>query len=494
MAREVTDYLLYRWRYHIGAALIGIALITLLYLIGTAVPGGLSHAEMQSAVVTAQTPLKVVLGGAADFIFNLPYHALQRASLFFFGVSNISIKLPSLILAFASVILLYGLLRLWFRRNVAIITSAIVATTGQFLLHAQLGTPDIGYVFWNIALLFSASMLARVKKSRPLWLLLTAFIAGLSLYTPMQIYIVLALIAICFIHPHARFIVFHQPLWAQISAGMLLIVTALPLILTLIFHSSLLGSWFGIPDPLLAPLSWDNARFLIYQYGAFFDPMSGDTLRPSYGLGIALLALIGLYRLFTAKYTAKSYIITLWMIPVAAAVIFHPELIVFTLVPLVLLVAFAIDFLIRSWYQLFPMNPYARIVGLLPLAVLVVGLSVSGIDQFLYGYHYDPRASVAFSRDVSLLGRNLKKLPSSVKQVTLVADSQDMAFYQLYAAKLPKTTMPSLSVTSPETKPLGWTLYERSVRQFAPASEIPTRIFTGTTKADADRFYLYDLK
>ncbi len=494
MAREVTDYLLYRWRYHIGAALIGIALVTLLYLIGTAVPGGLAQSEMQSAVTTAHTPLKVIFGGAADYIFNLPYHSLQRVSLFFFGVSNVSIKLPSLLLAFASVILLYGLLRLWFRRNVAIITSAIVATTGQFLLHAQLGTPDIGYVFWNIALLFSASMLARVNKSRPLWLLLTAVIAGLSLYTPMQVYIVLALIAICFIHPHARFIVFHQPLWAQISAGAILILTALPLILTLVLHSNVLDTWLGIPDPLLGPLSWDNARFLIYQYGAFFDPMSGNTIRPSYGLGIALLALIGLYRLFTAKYTAKSYIITLWMIPVAAAVIFHPELIVFTLVPLVLLVAFAIDFLIRSWYQLFPMNPYARIVGLLPLAVLVVGLSVSGIDQFVYGYHYDPRASVAFSRDVSLLSRNLKRLPPSVKQVTLVTSSEDAAFYQLYAAKLPKATMPALTTVSVESKPLGWTIYERSVRQFAPANEIPTRIYTGPTKADADRFYVYDLK
>jgi hypothetical protein len=219
---------------------------------------------------------------------------------------------------------MYGLLRLWFRRNVAIIGSVITLVTGQFLMAAQLGTPSIGYIFWNAAILYSVSMLARTEKYRSLWLIAAAALAGFSMYSPLQIYIVIALLATSIIHPHARFLVFKLPMWVLgVSVGVFAIIT-LPLVISLLSKPHILLTLLGIPHPFALPtLHGLKQQFL--QYFGFYIPQSGIQITPIYGLAVVALGIVGIYHLLSAKYTAKSYIVTIWLVLLFPAIIINSE-------------------------------------------------------------------------------------------------------------------------------------------------------------------------
>jgi hypothetical protein len=481
----ITDFVLYRKRYVLGFASIAILLVSILGAILFFSPNGISTDEMNSVVASTFTPPRALIGMSPESIVHLPYKLFQKLSLAALDVNLVSIKLPSMLMAIGSVFALYGLLRLWFRRNVAIISTIITVVTGQFLFHAQLGTPAIGYIFWNAAILYSVSMLARTEKYKPYWLLVATIFAALSLYSPLEVYVVIALLATCIIHPHARFIVLKTSNKLLIASGIIFTIIVTPLIIALITQPSLTWSLLG------APTSFDifNLEIIkqqLLQYAGFSTPKNGTHVTPAYGLGIILMSLLGLYRLFTTKYTAKSYIITIWLCLLVPALLINPDAFNVTFIPVMILVAHGVDYLIRSWYRLFPNNPYARIFGLVPLSVLVIGLTYSGVERFVYSYHYDPEASSVFRQDLQLLDKAITK--SAGKHITLVVPSDQQKFYTVYSDR--KSISPRLEVTNTlPAKEVDIMIVERDAVKVQPKN--PSEILVSAVSRDADRFYLY---
>ncbi len=482
---RINNFFLYRRRYAVSFVVIGILLALIILAVSFLSPGGISKAEMQSAVTSTYTQPKALMGQSPENIIHLPYRLFQKLSLAALDVNLISIKLPSLVLAVGSVLALYGLLRLWFRRNVAVITATIVVATGQFLLLSQLGTPAIGYIFWNSAILYCVSMLARTEKFRPLWFITATIFAALSMYSPLQLYVVIALIAACFFHPHARFVVFRQSKWVLGTGGLLFLLLITPLVISLAKQPALIKTLLGIP-PQLSMINLELVRTQLSQYAGFYKSSSDVRITPAYGLGVIALALVGLGKLFTTKYTAKSYIITVWFILLLPAVLINPDAVMVTFVPVVLLVAYGVDYLIRSWYRLFPHNPYARVFGLAPLSVLVIGLIISGGERFLYGYHYDPQASNVFTSDLAMLDKTVDTYRG--KTVSLVVPEDQRDFYTIYAMR--KNVQPKLIVHSAApAAPTDVVLYHRGSSAIRPQN--PSKILVSAISNDADRFYLY---
>ena len=140
MGITLNSFYIYRFRYYLGYVIIGLLLIGLLLFAGIYTPGGLSTQEMAAVIKSSSIDMTSISSLA---VTNLPFHLLQQASINLFGVSEFSIKLPSLILAFISAIGLILLLRRWFKPRIAVLASIIAITTGQFLFIAQNGAPDI---------------------------------------------------------------------------------------------------------------------------------------------------------------------------------------------------------------------------------------------------------------------------------------------------------------------------------------------------------------
>ena len=155
---------------------------------------------------------------------------------------------------------------------------------------------------------------------------------------------------------------------------------------------------------------------------------------------------------------------------------------------MVLLVALAVDYLIRSWYRLFPRNPYARVFGLLPLGVLVTGLVVSSVDRYIYGLHYDKAVYDSYSYDLPILSKELRSLKSS-DEVLLVVSPEHADFYQSFARHQDYVKRIRVTTDASQTKTANIAIVEKDVKDSVEL--IPTDILVTRTSANADRFYLY---
>lgn len=467
---NISESFLYKWRFVIGYGLIGIILITALILVGIYLPGGLSAQEMQSVVDSNSVNFNSLM--TTPNIINLPYYFLQHVSLHFFGVSIFTIKLPSLILAFLSLGGIVLILRKWFKPSVGVLASLIAITTGQFLFIAQDGTPTIMYLFLPLCLLLLATMIAYQKKFTWFYVLSFFVTAGLSLYTPLGIYLILALVIIALIHPHLRYLIKQIPQIPLVIGMIIFAIIVTPLANALLGNPKIGLTLAGIPSAW--PDFGSNLASLGAEYFGFDRPGGLTVMTPFFELGSMLLILIGLLTVVITRITAKNYVIISWILCLIPLMILNPVLTSITYLPLVLLLATGLNTTLAYWYKLFPNNPYARIGGLIPVVVLTLALVISGASRFVYGYEYDPNIVSNFSNDLELIPKETKNI--------LVANSEKN-FYDVIAKY--RTTLTVVE------KPIGdeFLATYKSHENFKGYTI--KKIITSSSKDDSNRFYLY---
>lgn len=468
-ARDFSKYFLYRWRYVIGYSVIWLLLAGLLLFAGLYLPGGLTEFEetsvIRSAALSFSNPETLAIP-------NLPYYVVQRGIFSLFGVSVFTIKILSLVIALLSAIGLVFLLRRWFKPNIAVITSLIAITTGQFLYIAQVGGPGVLYIFWPVVLLLLGTQITRVKKLRFLWKILFAASAALSLYTPLSIYPLLAIALSLVFHPHLRAVVRRLSRKRLAVVSGVFIIGVAPLIWLLTIEPSLVRT-FLIGNPAWPPDFIANALEVSRQYFLFWEPSTDEVMTPVFGLGSALLIVLGFYRLVRTRETTRSYLIIFWIACIIPVLLFNPSFTTVTFIPAVLMLAAGFTSLISYWYRLFPFNPYARIAGLVPIVILVAALILTGTNRYLYGYYYNPAVVPLFSKDLRLL-------PTETTQ--LVTGEEEAPFYKAVAKFHDNLTV----VTKPTQKNFTAT---REAKKSLHNYEI-TRIVTSPLSNDADRFYV----
>lgn len=480
---HVLDFAVYRWRYSLGYIGIAVIFIALLVLAGLFIPGGISSQEMSSVV---SSDIISVKNFTPEMVINLPYYLLQKSGFYFFGVSNFTIKLPTIIFASFSAFGMILLLKTWFKQNVTVLTALVAMTTGPFLLAAQAGTPGILYIFWPIWLLLAASMISRRANPRLFWKILFFVVIALSLYTPLSIYVLLALASSIILHPHLRHIVRNLSKLKVAGAILIALILLIPMFYGLYQQPSSALNLLGIPSsfPVLA-----NLEQLAHQYLDFFHPTNGIIMTPVYELAAILLVILGGYRIATTKHTARSYVLVAWLILLIPVLIISPGLVNVTFVPFLLLMGYGIDFLIKSWYRLFPKNPYARVAGLIPLVIFISSLTLSGIDRFVYGYLYNPSAGAAYSQDLTLLSREFVPTIKDKEVVTLQVSRAQEDFYRAVGRYNPEWRIQT--ITTQPVKSYSGILVVSHDAKSASQTNAPVTIVTGADHDNADRFYVY---
>lgn len=472
---DFSIYFLYRWRYVIGYGLIGLLLVSLLLFAALFTPAGLSQAEMNAVAKSASLSLS---DPSTLAVTNLPYHLLQAGILEVFGISNFTIKLPSLILALVSAAGFIVLLRRWFTTNVAVLASLIAITTGQFLYIAQSGNASILYIFWPIVILLLGTQITRKLKWRYAAKILFVVATTLSLYTPLSIYPFLAVILTVGLHPHLRAIL------KKMSKKRLAVITGIGAVLIAPL------AWMIVKNPQLGltllgfPSEWpnllDNAVTVFTQYLLFWAPSASTVMMPVFGLGSALIIGMGLYRLIGTRETTRSYLITLWLLCLTPILLLNPSFTSVSFVPSVLMLAAGLTSLIGYWYRLFPKNPYARIGGLVPIIILVAVLISTGLLRYAYGYHYSPTVASLFSRDLTLLP----------KETTLLYVSEDeRPFYEAVVKYRGDITLLDGTPTSGKD----FTATRAAASKVTGAYVVESIVANGASDA-ADRFYTYTAK
>lgn len=468
--RDFSTYSLYRWRYAIGYTLIGLLLAAALAFAGLYLPGGISEQEMAAVVQSTSLSLDDPLSLA---IPNLPYYALQSLIFSIFGITIFTIKLSSLLLGLASALGLIVLLRRWFKPNIAVLASLIAVSTGQFLFIAQSGTASILYVFWPIVLLLLGTQITRVAKYRFVWQLLFVAAAAISLYTPLALYALVALILTVLLHPHLRAVIRRIPNTHLALSLAVFSALTVPLVWLCVQNPSLIGSLLGIPSTW-PPNLLENGLLILKQYFMFWSPSVTTILTPLFGLGSVLLITMGMYRMIRTYNTTRSYLIITWLVCLTPVLLLNPVFTSVMFVPSILLLAGGLTSLIGYWYRLFPLNPYARIAGLIPITLLVGSLIITGLARYAYTYHYNSDAATLYSKDLSLIPTGTTQLLVGVSEVDFYTAIADAYGFNLITAPKGETfTTTQLGAGSYE----GYTI---------------SRITTDARMSDADRMYVYE--
>lgn len=472
--RTISKLFLYRYRFLIGYVILGVAFITLLVVLPLIAQNGLSDAEMDSASASYYLGNDNLLSGN---IVDLPYHFLQKVSIKLFGLTAFAIKLPSIILGLILGLLLILLLNRWFKSNVSLIASCLIILSTPFLFLAGSGTPLIMIVFWPTLLLWLGSKIQGEKRPKPMYSFIFAIAMLLSIFTPYMVYFAILCMVFLLVQPHLRFVVKSLP-------KLPLVIVAL----TVISGFTLLGiNVFRHPDTIMGLLFSNGfeASSFFHNIASGFSPVfswhnssEGVFLSPLISLPTLALALIGLFSTTKGFFASRNSIATMLLIFCIIITGFNPSAVIFIILPLSILTAHGIKYLLEKWYGLFPENPYARISALFPITLLFGIMIISGLLQYIYGYRYNPNIADSFSHNLKIISENL------TDEVLVVNDKFD--FYKILEDKTSLKVRDRIDGVGPTEK-----LAIMGDRSAVPNNYSLYRIITSPRKDNSDIIYLY---
>ena len=437
------EIILYRYRYIIGFLFFIILLFGLLLTDFGSLPNGISNAEMTSTV--SSNSLNILKPKAEDVIY-LPYHLLQKASVSFLGLSPISIRLPSLILAIVSGIVLALTLLQWFRKGVAMLALLIATASVPFITMGRVGTASVLYMLLLLIILLGAVKLTNHKTGTFGWKLIVAVVGVLMLYMPLGVYTVVGLLVAGIFHPHIRHQIKRTKPWQMAVLVMVTVLLLVPILLAILNDQNTLQTLFGLKDiedklsgaGLLASLTLIAKSLFLFN-----KPYVGEMVTPFLNLPFMLFVAFGLIRCIYDHHSARSYLLLIWLAIAIPLLVINPSQFALLFVPCLMLMAIGIETFIREWYKLFPRNPYARISGLIPLTLITIGMVSIATSRYFSGYYYS---------DIS----NIYKPELNAVQQTVTADAttrlvvpdDQVAFYDILRRNYPKMTVSS-SVSKP---------------------------------------------
>lgn len=381
-----------------------LAFITLLLILPLIAQDGLSSAEMESATSSYHLSIDAPLHG--DLV-DLPYRLLQKISILIFGFSAYTIKLPSIIIGLLLGILLILLLNRWFRNNVSLLASCLVVLSTPFLFLAGSGTPLIMLVFWPTLLLWLGSKIQGEKRPKPMYSFLFAVSMALAMFTPYMLYFAVFCVIFVLLQPHLRFVVRNLPKLPLVLTGMIILAGI----------AALAVNAFSQPEiikELLLSKDFQISEFvpnIISGFSPVFRWFGGGEgtifLAPLIGLPILALALVGLFSTTKGFFASRNSIASLLILFTVVITGVNPQAVVFLILPLSILTAHGLKYLLEKWYGLFPENPYARVAALIPLTILFGIVILPGLLQYVYGYHYNSKVASQFDYSLDIIHQNL---------------------------------------------------------------------------------------
>jgi 4-amino-4-deoxy-L-arabinose transferase-like glycosyltransferase len=472
---RVVNSFLYKYRYVIGYSVLALIFISVIFLVALLLPGGVTNGEVNSVVKSSQINIWSLKG---LMTVDAPYRLLQMLAIRIFGLSTFSIKITSCLVALASLILTFLLVKEWCGEKIAIISSLITSTCSYFLFISQSGTPDILCLLLPMASLLIGTYIIKEKGNLYLLSALLLITLILSISTPLCIYVLLSILVGAFLHPHLRYL-FINKIYKKhriITVSLVALTIVLIAAHALINHSYLLA-FFGIDSLKLNPLN--NLKEIGNNFFIFTTSGSSSVLNPVIGLGSLVIIVLGIYNQIKNHQSSISYILGVNLVFCIPLILLSVKGFQDTYLPIaILLLSSGIDCLLNSWYKLFPKNPYARTLGLVLTLLLVSSITITNLTTYVYSYLYNPVLANQFSEDLNILPKDVK---------TILVSDNEYDFYKLLGKYNGYNVSTSISDLGFNTKKfIATTKYHRDFVGY----DI-TRIITNDRINHSNRFYVY---
>lgn len=454
-------------------------------------PNGLSTAEMDSSVTSMSVSHETINSGN---IVDLPYHMLQKVSIMFFGLTIYGIKLPSIIIGAILGFLFILLLNRWFKNNVAIMASILAVLSSNFLYLAGSGTPLIMFVFWPTLLLWLGSKIQGENKPKPFYSFIFAIALLFSLFTPYMIYVDIFIILFALINPHLRFTIKNLPKIPFIIISLFVLIVGGFIVYNILKNPETAPALLFMKD-----FTWtkyfSDIKSALVPFFKWSGMVESTFLAPLIGLASLALALIGLISTYHGFFASRNSIATCLIVFTIIISGFSPERAILLILPLMILMAHGLKYILNKWYGLFPENPYARIFGIVPIAIFMGIMITSDITHYVFGYRYNPAVANLFSNDLRLIDNYVDDNTTLV-----VMDEDEYNFYKLLERKPIIGKSKNLNIvrsipTSAETTEFATMRnVEKNLSddEISPFSEFElSRIVTNSKSENSDRIYIY---
>jgi hypothetical protein len=484
--RPISEWTLYKFRFWLGYLLLAAFMVTIVIAQLDSIPPGLGPSEQQSVLASASINFEHLPTNVVD----LPYHIVQKFSVDIFGVTPLGVRLPSLIFGSLAAIIFALILRRWFNTNVAIVAALVVLSSAWFVATLRLGAPLIMVPFWTSLILLAATYIAQETKHWKLWKVGLAFAAAISLYTPFMVYIFIAALLASASQPHLRYLVKRSSKFALTVGSFFFAALLLPLGWGIYKNWQQMWDLLAMPQNIPGPIDFANnlanaASNLVNPYNAGF----GEMLTPLVSLASLALLFMGAARLLRDSHSVRSHLLLFWAAVLVPVVALNPNNLIVLLVPVMLVMAIGVHLIINYWYRLFPRNPYARVFGLIPLAVLIAVIVHFNYQQYMYGMMYSQQAASTFNNDVFLAQKELAKIPSD-QNVSIVVLEKNLALYELLAKQHPNAKV--LKPDQADFSSGSWIISKGASALMAiPADMTPSQVIVNDHSQDGLRFLIY---
>ena len=500
MKNKITDLFLYNQRYLISSIIVGIILFGTLLITGLYAPGGLAQTEIDSTVASHELGFGNLLEPRS--LIGLPFKIMQKISIGLFGLSAFSIKLPALITTGLAAIGLFVLIANWTDRRSAILSTIVVLISSRWLVLSQLGNQIpiiislsmilvsvLTYLTHQANIIHQKRSCSITQKIKLASLLMAIFvISGLLFYFPMGAYLIFIVSLTMILHPFIRLslkrlnklIGLH---WYFIGLASFVVILT-PLVIGVIKNINLATNLLLVNDFNFQII--DNIKFILREFLDFSPTTSTPYATPWFNLSAIVLVIIGVFREARTSYRPRSSIILMWLMSAIVMSLFSQQTGIILFIPLSLSLAMGLDYIVTSWYRIFPRNPVARFVGLIPIIFLLASLVVYNLITYIDAYKYQPNLANQFSNDLKLLQNYLKT--NRDRTVLLIASKQnnELKFYEILALQNKNFQIANKFNSAETNLQIATHLGRDSVNDF-----YIKHVITSHFSNNADRFYVY---
>lgn len=435
--RAVLDSFIYKYRYVLAIIfLLSAALYVSVYRFWL-LPAGLSDAEMTSVARSGDWSFFATMTNPdyawSNYIAPL-WSVLQATSIKLLGLSVLSVRLPAVILAVITISMIVFLAKRIFQANIAMMTGVFVVSSAFMISLARSGTYAIMATLILVLLILASHWCLRrdgLAKGRGRLLppLLAAFLAANLAYFPGGIYAVLVLIIVAFIHPKTRYAIFADKT-RTLLALLVGLTTLLPLIYALAINL-LSGKWQLINQLMMfEKVSVDNPLKMAGYLFGWSPSLVNGLLAPMSTLVGTLMILVGLYHLLqSAINSIRSYWVIASLVVLLEASFVAPKASYLLFVPLIILLAISLHYIIYKWYRMFPNNPYARVFGILSMAILIGSVSLTDYGRYIGLMQHNP--TIVYNYDQTLPALNSYLAKHKGDSYDLLVPKDHYHFYRL---------------------------------------------------------------
>lgn len=366
--RTLKQLVLYNYRYVFGYSIIVLFAIYFLgWRLGSMTPGlapqelsaAADHASVQSFI---SSPLA-------------PFHGvLQFCTTKILGFSTVAIRLPSIIIGAATILLLYLLLKKWFGKSTALMSGALIVSADWFLHIARLGTGSIEFSFWVALGLLS---LTKIIERKSIWLLsFTVALAALML-VPFGPYASLTLLISLFSCKVFRARVHEVGTLTKAASFIVVLLGLAGSIALSVYNLEFAKQLFAVKNlPSITEyfinifVNTGSTVAMIPNASPVVSTTSIATIR-FFELIFILFGIAMLYKNRVNRLNLSMIVLSIVLVAVsglsrddAAAGLM--------IVPAAIFMTAGVRHLIHRWKRTFPNNPYARVIAYVPLVALFV--------------------------------------------------------------------------------------------------------------------------